>query len=500
MAPHFISEVLAFVHRLIELVRRLPEKFIYLITLVSLVFATIGSLGPFSSIYETTRFVLILLCSIVALQFLISPRPCPLVALVGYALFIASGFISLGMQRYTTARLADLFHYGIYFLAMWLAAASYLKKDYRVVCCHVDWLLAGVGISLFIYACLSLMIYVWFLRDGGGRLDAHIPYGFINIRYWSHLASWFLPLVPIILWRLREKKFSRYFQWGGLFGAGIWIWILLITTARGSMISIAVAAVMVTALMGHAGRLWLKDMVKVAAVGLSAWLLLSYIVLEWIYPVDVSFRQLHTTSSGRVDLWLKAWELSLQNFPFGIGPLGWISPEVGSRFGHPHNMFLMWAAEWGWLAVAGLLVIAIATLYRFMGLRGSWIHEKNLSRTMPIVGLLASVTAGLAHAQLSAVFISPPSMLVGFWILVLFMAVVWQPWAQQQPTAYATTEGRKVAPVLVAYTALSAVLFTGWYAVLDYYRYMEEKIYVEQELYPMAPRFWVHGHVQNFDQ
>lgn len=477
------------------------HQLIYALTLSSIVFSTIGALGPFSSIYETTRFVLIALISTVSFLFLLQPRRLlPYPVLLGYILFLGSGLISALIHNPTTSRLADFFHYGVYLLALWLLAASYFKKSSDSISGHLDWLLAGIGISLVTYACLSLMIYVWFLGGGGGRLDAHIPYGFINIRYWSHLATWFLPLVPTLLWRVRDGGLPRYFRWCILFGAGVWVWILLITSARGSMLSIALAAIVVSIFMGREGKLWLRDMFKVLVAGLAVWALLSYVVLEWIYPVEAIFRQLHGTSSGRVDLWLKAWELSLENFPFGIGPLGWISPAVGSRFGHPHNMVLMWAAEWGWLAVVGLLVIAISTLRRFLSLRRTLLEKKDLGQSMRVAGLLASVIAGLAHAQLSAVFIAPPSMLVGFWILALFMAVVWQPWAQQEAAANVINKERKLTPAIAAYATLSVVLFVGWYAVLDYYRYMEHKIYVEQEFYPMAPRFWLYGQVQNFEQ
>lgn len=260
------------------------------------------------------------------------------------------------------------------------------------------------------------------------------------------------------------------------------------------MLSIALAAIVVSIFMGREGKLWLRDMFKVLVAGLAVWALLSYVVLEWIYPVEAIFRQLHGTSSGRVDLWLKAWELSLQNFPLGIGPLGWISPEVGSRFGHPHNMLLMWAAEWGWLAVAGLIIIAGATAHRFWELHRDLSLQSDLKQSIRLVGLTASVVAGLAHAQLSAVFIAPPSMLVGFWVLALFMAVVWRPWAQQQQEFSAK---RGVVRIATTYAVLLMTLFVGWYAVLDYYDYMTEKVYVEQELHPMVPRFWLYGQIQN---
>lgn len=468
-----------------------------LTTVLSTLFATLGALGPFSSIYETTRFVVLAIATGAALVFLTEFRGRSFSVIAGFALFVGFGLMSFLLNGVTTARLADFFLYVLYFLAIWLVAASYFERDVSWWARHLNWLLAAVGISLFIYACLSLTIYVWFLRDGGGRLDEHIPYGFINIRYWSHLATWFLPLVPILLWQIRQQNLSTFIQWGAFFGAGIWVWILLLTTSRGSMVSIFLAGVTVTLFMGQAGRLWLRDMLKIVVAGLIAWLLLSYVVLEWIYPVEVVFRQLHGTSSGRVDLWLKAWDLSLQNFPLGIGPLGWISPEVGSRFGHPHNMILMWAAEWGWLAVVGLLMIVASTLGRFLKLRQALTQESDLGQSVRVAGLTASVIAGLAHAQLSAVFIAPPSMLVGFWILALFMAVVWRP-REQQTAGFASSPGRgQILKMGVAYLVLIVGLSIGWYAVLDYYEYMVQKIYVDQELYPMAPRFWLHGQVQN---
>jgi O-antigen ligase len=63
-------------------------------------------------------------------------------------------------------------------------------------------------------------------------------------------------------------------------------------------------------------------------------------------------------------LWQEAWAMSWQNFPFGMGPQAWLTHDIiteayreSRKFGHPHNMYLMWAAEYGWISIAGLVVL-----------------------------------------------------------------------------------------------------------------------------------------------
>src|SRR5690606_10260322 len=90
------------------------------------------------------------------------------------------------------------------------------------------------------------------------------------------------------------------------------------------------------------------------------------------FMVDgVQIRSIKADSSGRIPLFIEAWQMSLQNFPFGMGPQSWLMHETltdvyanSKQFGHPHNMYLMWAAEYGWILLVALgLVVAQCIRY-----------------------------------------------------------------------------------------------------------------------------------------
>ena len=193
------------------------------------------------------------------------------------------------------------------------------------------------------------------------------------------------------------------------------------TTSRGTLVSLGLAVLLVFVLYGKALVPWAKLFFKFIVFGGVVWVLFSVVIPSIVFEA-FTIRSIHSGSSGRLPLWWEAWSMSLVDFPWGLGPQSWITHELISdqnqlpiRFGHPHSMYLMWAAEYGWIMVAVLSIFAVHVLRRLV------IKAKQLGGQPPasqasLIAFSVSVIAGLAHAGLSAVFIVPASMLVGLCI------------------------------------------------------------------------------------
>lgn len=195
--------------------------------------------------------------------------------------------------------------------------------------------------------------------------------------------------------------------------------------------------------------------------------------------------------------------MSIQHFPFGMGPQSWLTHDLltqeyseSSKFGHPHNMYLMWAAEYGWLQVFLLAIFAVQCTFLFWKRRTTLLLEGETKDINVLCGVAASVIGALVHAGVSAVFIAPGSMLVGVLVLAGF-------WALIVPCGLFEVRGVQANPkssgrlVFTAFLApLIVLLWLLWLGqVHSYYVDMRtDEIYYKEELkQPTMPRFWFHG-------
>jgi len=153
-------------------------------------------------------------------------------------------------------------------------------------------------------------------------------------------------------------------------------------------------------LFGKHAKPWLSVLFRQIGIGVAFWVLLS-VLIPWMFLADIELRGVGMDGSGRMRLWSEAWAMSLVNFPFGMGPQSWLTHEVitpayetGKRLGHPHNMYLMWAAEYGWLAVFGLILIGVEGVRRVWNVRREIaLFSLQFEQTQLMIALVASVIA-----------------------------------------------------------------------------------------------------------
>ena len=351
-----------------------------------------------------------------------------------------------------------------------------------------------------LYGLASVNVYLFATFDGVTKLVDFIPWGFVNIRYWSHIATWCLPLIPLAV-LVGPFKDARLWRGIVLLGAGMWWWILFLTTGRGSALGIAFGVVLVLLLFGRKAFPWLKVFLQYLLAGIVIWLLLSVAIPSFMED-GVQVRSIKTDSSGRISLFVEAWKMSLQNFPFGMGPQSWLTHEpiteayaTGKKFGHPHNMYLMWAAEYGWLLIAAMGLVVIQAIRNFWRRRAELLESGDSNQLLLLAGFTASVSAALFHAGVSAVFMAPGSMLVGLFVLIGFWALILPAGDFSQEARPASNSRRRLIVVGLLSTAF-LILWALWMnEVWQYYQDMraDEAYYYEHESEGTLPRFWFHG-------
>jgi O-antigen ligase len=355
-------------------------------------------------------------------------------------------------------------------------------------------------IGCFFYAMITVMVYLFAVTDNFSQLDQMIPWGFVNIRYWSHIATWVVPLFPLALIVLPWSG-NRLWRVGVTITAALWWWVLLLSSSRGSIIGLLAGAILVWIFFGRAALPWVKLFTRFLIYGLVAWLLLSVVIPGVVFE-SVEVRGIKGHSSGRLPLWLEAFSMSLQNFPFGMGPQSWLTHDVltdayqnSKKFAHPHNMYLMWAAEYGWIAIAALAFLCGVVLKRLWA-RIKVVRSGENECAPYLIALTASVTAAVVHGGVSAVFLAPGSMLIGLCVLSVFWAFVRPETAELngKQLAFKSTYGRYSGLIL---TLAMASASSFWFCeVLKYRRAMADDLtYYGQEVsLGQLPRFWLHGY------
>ncbi|KPP99744.1 MAG: type 4 pilus glycosylase [Marinobacter sp. HL-58] len=418
-------------------------------------------------------------------------------ALWPFLFFSFSLLIAAFQNRSGPYSLVEPVFFILYFVAFGLIGDAIGRFD-----CARKYALAVVTVAIvacFFYAAMSVTVYLFAITDDSSRLDQLIPWGFFSIRYWSHIATWLVPLFPLALLCIPWNS-NRTWRWGVASTAAIWWWIIFLSSSRGSMFGLVFCFLLIWGVFGKSSFPWMKLFARFAIYGLLVWFLLSVLIPSFVFD-EIHVRGIKTNSSGRLSLWHEAWIMSLEKFPFGMGPQSWLTHDIltetyrsSSRFGHPHNMYLMWAAEYGWIAIGGLLILVGVALrrlwHKIKGLRNGDHHNGFL-----LVGFTASVTAALVHAGASAVFMAPGSMLVGLPVLCVFWALI-SPYQSTVPVSSArqkfVTSTFAGYAIVIVFAAACMLWFQD---VLDYRQAMADDIpyYQEEVRQGKLPRFWLHG-------
>lgn len=456
--------------------------------------ALLDGLGPLSGGYDKQRLALVFVCMFFAPWAVLYYWRDYILAILGWGIFVLAIGISFFYRDVQAWGVVEGLFYPLYLLAVAGLGGLVSRISTEGIAAALSYLV----ISAVAYSLVTLMVYCFALWDQVTRLDEYLPWGFANIRFWSHVATWLVPLFGVTL---EVGPFRRSSLWKILvmFSAGIFWWLIFVSSARGSFISLVAAAIIAFSFLKKDAFLYYKRLAYQLFLGVGFWLVLS-VILPSLLSEGVEMRGVDSDSSGRMRLWYEAWIMSLQHFPLGMGPQSWLTHDLitdgyrsGSEIASPHNMYLLWAAEYGWLGVLGLALIGVQFLKRVTEVSRRRSGDAR-QHTLLQGAVLMSVLAALIHAGVSGVLIAPASMLVGLFVLATFWGLFHHK-ADEVRDCLRGREGGKVAKSIFV-SCVFAVSAIWLWQVCEYHKAMERDIdsaATSQDV-GLSPRFWLHGY------
>lgn len=357
--------------------------------------------------------------------------------------------------------------------------------------------------TLSLYSLVSLLIYGFFISGERIPFEDVLPWGFVHVRYWSHIASWSLPILPLAL-LLGEYRNSSLWRLAVWLSATVWWWLLYASMARGSMCAIVLSALLVVLLFRSRAYGWIKYAAGFMISGVGAWILLSCVIPHLVFGSEAG-RDVYFHSSGRLTLWKEAFAMSMQYFPLGMGAQSWMThASLTDSFpneyflNHPHNMYLLWAAEYGWI-----FIVALAAF----GLRLAVLVNNRCNRTSKtskapghvLVALSSSVLAASIHAGVSAVYIAPASLMIGLWVLAIFWGLVHSPIEGAESSSLCIERKSRMNLLIIVCIFVLLLMGSFWYVakVKEYYQAMllhREELVKSNQGVRDSPRFWFYGY------
>ncbi|WOE31078.1 MULTISPECIES: O-antigen ligase family protein [unclassified Acinetobacter] len=151
-----------------------------------------------------------------------------------------------------------------------------------------------------------------------------------------------------------------------------------------------------------------------------------YAILTTLQIENIGSPLIRTSSSGRIDLWIKSIQLWLDAPILGVGGGNFIFQQPYLFSAHPHNWILQWLAEWGMagLIMTFFLIYIIKKIY-------------DLHQQLPIF-LIGFLISFLMNILFSGTLIYPLSQILNLWGLMLILNAMLQQstpmiWTQKKP-------------------------------------------------------------------
>ena len=165
--------------------------------------------------------------------------------------------------------------YSFYFAAAVLGGLVLMAQG--MVNRYLEIFVSVAAAACFLYGVMSVNVYLFALVDGYADLSDLIPWGFVNIRYWSHVATWLLPILPLAVLVGPLGKF-RLWRTIVATGAGLWWWIIFLSTSRGTILGITIGVVFAALFFGRQSWPWLRRFLIYLLIGVAIWFVLSVLV------------------------------------------------------------------------------------------------------------------------------------------------------------------------------------------------------------------------------
>lgn len=231
-----------------------------------------------------------------------------------------------------------------------------------------------------------------------------LTFGFVNRRFFNQIQPIAIALAFICLLDRHDRR-RMIFLVGFL---SCQLYLAIMSGGRGILMSMLLGFFVVFCLSAR----YRRTLAFVILLSIT----LSF-VLTLLTELNGGFvdaeRFVNFSSSGRLDLWMMAFETFLQSPWLGSGPgtFGTWNPNVS---GHPHNLFLKYLSEWG---VGGVVILVFCFAKMVHSIRRRRTRELSVLQIGVIYGIVSLTT----YSMFSGVFVMPVSMAAGLVFIPIFL-------------------------------------------------------------------------------
>lgn len=333
------------------------------------------------------------------------------------ALFFLLGLLASVQAR--DPRLA-LFEVSSFFLLYAVAVVAGAEIAARGLPAIVR-LLQFVAFAGALYAFKFLVAYFGSYNLGIPLVDDDFTPGFSNIRFFNHVQTSTLPLL-ILLCAVTAR--SSPLRWLWLAVTAYWWLALYATSARGTLLGMAVGCLVAALLLRRAAIPYMTQLLSSAAIGVAAYVLLL-VVVPALFGMDGFGAFSHTLertaadpASGRMHLWRRAADLVAAHPLLGVGPIHFAHYGRDVHFGaHPHDWLFQIASEWGVPALLCLL-LTVGFALRALVCAARQVAQNDEDNRAAATALVVAATAILVDGVVSGILVMPQSQLA----ITLFLA------------------------------------------------------------------------------
>jgi len=330
-------------------------------------------------------------------------------------------------------------------------------------------------------------VFIAALMNGQPLNARSLHIGYDNPRFFNHVQTLAIPLLIGFSFSAPRRSVRLA---AGLVTSINFAW-LFFDLARASLLGIGFSIAWLW--YCHAEKqIW--RLLACAGAGVAIWALILVglpFAVGATWTTHFASVQELTSSHSRDQLIKAALELARQHPWLGTGPMHFATLDH-PKGSHPHNLYLQWAAELGWPAMALILALLLRPIWR----AASHLRAGELSPNSMAVACGAALVAALVDAGFSGNFVMPISQV---WIAVTFGLLLASIDTAKgpdltRPGSFSVPRG--YVPISMGLLLLTSQLWLCHVSVKQW-RYdpprMDESVPIPVSGEKQKPRFWLHG-------
>lgn len=239
---------------------------------------------------------------------------------------------------------------------------------------------------------------------------------FLNRRFFNHVQTYTFPILlgTFVIAEIKQKVWFKNIL---LFLISFWWMLLFASGGRGTIFGFSLGFILLFIFFKRDVRHYIRVLLKSIFFGFTL-----YFILFLFLPEESNNQSLiRSSSSGRYQIWVYAFQLWLDNPILGIGPYGFSKINDIVDIATTHNVILTLMTEWG------VIVTIISIFFIWSLLKTSrYNYNKYNDSTFKQVQYLSicwSLYSGLFHALVSGIYETPLGQMWGVVLISWIMGI-----------------------------------------------------------------------------